>query len=173
MREVLSLLQTYNSHIILAMVILYLVLVACLLALWRKHNALLRRYNTKIADGSVGEIVDCLAQQTQAITMLESRLDDISARLAEHAENISACLQKVGIVRFDAFDDVGGEQSFSLVLLNGKGNGFALSSLYGRQDSRVYAKQIINGTSDRALSDEEKTALSKAMEAEPTGKMSQ
>ncbi len=172
MREIIGLLRTYDIYLVLGLLILCLILALCVVALWRKHATLWRRYNTKLADGNVGEIIDCLAQQTQAISVLESRLDEISAKLAEHADNISSCLQKVGVVRFDAFEDVGGEQSFALVLLNGKGNGFALSSLYGRHDSRVYAKRIVNGTSDFALSDEEKTALSRAMESDRSGESS-
>jgi hypothetical protein len=163
MRDLNSFLQAYNGYIFLGILVIDVFLAAFLAVLWRRLSRLVRRYNTKIADGNVGQIVDCLAQQTQAISLLESRLDDLNAKLNQHSEDIAKCFQRIGIVRFDAFEDVGGEQSFALVLLNGKGNGFALSSLYGREESRVYAKRITDGQSDRAMSDEEKAALSKAM----------
>ncbi len=67
------------------------------------------------------------------------------------------------MVKFDAFEDVGGEQSFVAALLDSSKNGIVLSSLYGRQESRLYAKGIVNGEGDRALSDEERRALDKAL----------
>lgn len=172
MRDLSDLLKTYDIWMIVGILIIEIVLVVLVVWLWRRQSRLLRRYNTRIADGSVGEIIDCIAHQTQAISALESRLDDVNARLAEHSRNIAQCLQKVGIVRFNAFEDVGGEQSFAVVLLNGEGSGLAISSLYGRQDSRVYAKRITNGESDRALSDEEKVALSEAMQTNSSVKSS-
>jgi hypothetical protein len=73
------------------------------------------------------------------------------------------CLKKVGIVRYNAFDDVGGEQSFAVALLDSDANGVVISGLYGRQDSRVYAKAIYKGQGERPLSDEEQQALGKAL----------
>jgi hypothetical protein len=67
------------------------------------------------------------------------------------------------VVRFNAFDDIGGEQSFAVALLDANGNGVVLSSLYGRQDSRLYAKTIAGGEPDRPLSSEEKRALDQAL----------
>jgi hypothetical protein len=70
----------------------------------------------------------------------------------------------LGIVRYDAFDDVGGEQSFALALYDDEGDGVVLTSLVGRTDCRVYAKALRKGRSDRTLSQEEQRAI---REAEP------
>jgi hypothetical protein len=163
MREVFDFLRTYDAHFLLGLSVLSLILLLCLIAVSRRVSKLRRRYSTKLMDGSVGEIVDCLAQQTSAVTAIETRLDEIGAKQAEQADAIAGCVQKVGLVRFDAFDDIGGEQSFAIVLLDGSGSGMAISSLYGRHDSRLYAKGITNGEGERALSDEERAAMSKAL----------
>jgi len=88
------------------------------------------------------------------------------ALLNEHQnvlqEHLTRSVQKVGLVRFDAFPDIGGEQSFALALLDGNMNGVVLSNLYGRTDSRVYAKEIVNGNSAHTLSNEEKEAIRRA-----------
>ena len=82
------------------------------------------------------------------------RLDTIAA----------SAIQSVGVIRFNAFEDTGSDLSFALALLDGKKSGVVLSSIYGRNESRVYAKPVVNGQSTYYLTDEEKDALSKAME---------
>lgn len=70
-------------------------------------------------------------------------------------------LHKVGMVRFNPFRDIGGDQSFSIALLDGKNNGLVLSSMYSREGVRVYTKSIIQGDSEKhQLTEEEKKAIS-------------
>ncbi len=72
--------------------------------------------------------------------------------------------QKVGLVRYDAFDDTGDKLSFSLTVLDGKNNGVILSSLAGHDTSRIYAKKIINGQCKEALSSEEAESINMALD---------
>jgi hypothetical protein len=71
-------------------------------------------------------------------------------------------VQRVGLVRFNAFEDTASNQSFALALLDGDEDGLVLSSLHSRQATRVYAKGISAGRSDGPLSDEETEALRRA-----------
>ena len=73
-------------------------------------------------------------------------------------------MQFVGLVRFNPFDDTGGDQSFALALLDGRGDGVVISSLHGRTGTRFYAKPVKAGTSTLSLSDEEVQALKQARE---------
>ena len=73
-----------------------------------------------------------------------------------------ASVQQVGIVRYNPFADTGGQQSFALALLDGRGNGFVVSSLHSRQATRLYLKQVAGGRSEVALSEEETEALRRA-----------
>ncbi|HXW77768.1 MAG TPA: DUF4446 family protein [Candidatus Eremiobacteraceae bacterium] len=68
-------------------------------------------------------------------------------------------LQNVGFVRFDAFPDVGSEQSYALAVVDDRGDGFLVSSIYSREEVRTYAKAVANFTADRELSAEERRAL--------------
>ena len=68
-------------------------------------------------------------------------------------------------VRFDAFDDLGGRQSFCVALLDGHGDGIALTSIAGRADTRTYVKPINAGDSDVDLSPEERRAVTAALAA--------
>ncbi|HBP50749.1 MAG: hypothetical protein US68_C0008G0090 [Candidatus Shapirobacteria bacterium GW2011_GWE1_38_10] len=76
----------------------------------------------------------------------------------------SGTIEKMKLVRFNPFDDVGGDQSFILVLLNKENSGLLLTSLHHRSFSRIYAKAIKNGQGDNiTLSKEEKSAILKAI----------
>jgi hypothetical protein len=75
-------------------------------------------------------------------------------------ENISKCLQKVGVVRFNPFGDVGGNQSFAIALLDKSLSGVMILSLYSRDGVKVYSKQIKEGkTTEHKLSEEEEEAI--------------
>ena len=68
-------------------------------------------------------------------------------------------LQRLGLIRFNAFDNTGSDLSFSLAMTDAERNGFVLSGIYGREESRVYAKPIVAGESTYMLTKEEKQAL--------------
>ena len=73
--------------------------------------------------------------------------------------DISSSIQKVGLVRYNAFQDVGSDLSFALALLDRENNGIILNGIYGSESSNIYAKPIKNGESQYQLSEEEKEAL--------------
>lgn len=80
-------------------------------------------------------------------------------------------IQKVGIVRFNPFREVGGDQSFSLALLDGKDDGMVITSLYSREGNRVYGKPLKAGLSEYLLSEEEKEAIKKAKHGKEISKL--
>lgn len=97
------------------------------------------------------------------------RVDDLSAGLAEQSARLHItedqarrAVQRVGVVRFNPFEDTGSNQSFALALLDSEANGVVLSSLHSRQVTRMYLKHIAAGRSETPLSDEEAEALRRA-----------
>jgi len=76
--------------------------------------------------------------------------------------DLQRCIQKVGVVRYNAFDDVGSDLSFSIALLDDNDNGVVISGIYSRESSTTYAKKIVNGTSKNPLSAEELQAISES-----------
>jgi hypothetical protein len=98
-----------------------------------------------------------------AIRRLEAAVRQLALgerRLGELAEE---AVRHVAVVRFDAFEDMGGRLSFSAALLDGHGDGVVITSINGRQDTRCYAKRVRNGTSAHNLSDEERQAIREAL----------
>lgn len=92
----------------------------------------------------------------QDIRALGSRQDELFARLARSA-------RRVGVVRYDAFEDMGGRMSFSAAILNDHGDGVVMTSINGRTEARTYAKVVEQGESDHNLSPEEQSAISEAL----------
>ena len=104
----------------------------------------------------------------EVIIQNKKRIDDIDEDVKDLYEITTKINQladwgihKTGVVRFNPFRDIGGDQSFSVALLDGKNNGLVISSLYSREGVRVYAKAISNGASEKyPLTQEEKHAIS-------------
>jgi len=90
---------------------------------------------------------------------LKGDFEKISKELENLKEESKFSVQKVGIVRFNPFKDVGGNQSFSICLLDGNDDGMVVTSLYTKEGNRVYGKPIKAGISEYLLSEEEKEAI--------------
>ena len=91
----------------------------------------------------------------------------IVADLSKRVEGLEVvaplAVQHVGLVKFDAFEDMGGHLSFAAAMLDAGGGGFVLTSINGRQETRIYAKPIERGSSHYHLSDEEQEAIRRAI----------
>ncbi|RLC60974.1 MAG: hypothetical protein DRI01_09265 [Chloroflexi bacterium] len=97
---------------------------------------------------------------------LKEQVKDISERIKSIEEKSKWMLQKIGIVRFNPFRDMGGNQSFSLAILDGNNTGVVITSLYTKEGNRFYAKAIKEGQSEYPLSQEEKKAIENAINSQ-------
>jgi hypothetical protein len=124
----------------------------------------LRRRLDGLTRGAEGKGLDAvLDAHVDKVYAVGREVDELSARSAVLEASGRRAIQRVGLVRFNPFEDTGGNQSFALALTDAAGNGFVVSSLHSRTGTRVYAKAIADGRSDGALSDEETEALRRAM----------
>lgn len=105
-----------------------------------------------------------LLELVSRINGLEKDRTAQGKHLRELEQKLSLAVQKVGMVRFNAFQDAGGELSFALALLDNLGTGIVVSSIYGRAEARVYAKAVNNTKSSLHLSKEEEQAIAQAMQ---------
>jgi hypothetical protein len=102
-------------------------------------------------------------RHAKSIQRLEAAVRQLAMGERQLVEFIEGAIQHVGVVRFDAFEDMGGRLSFSAALLDRHGDGVVITSINGRQDTRCYAKRVENGTSIHNLSDEEEQAIRQAL----------
>lgn len=104
------------------------------------------------------------AHLVRRIAQAELKIDDLNPRCAALEQCADLNIQKVGFLRFNPFQDTGGDNSFALALLDRKHNGVLISSLYSREGTRVYAKRIEHGKTRYPLLEEEKQALEEALQ---------
>lgn len=94
---------------------------------------------------------------------LRKSVSEVGHSVDEVRELLRTSVSKVGVVRYDAFDDMGGALSFSAAFLDERGNGVVLSAINGRTEGRTYAKPVLAGMSEFDLSPEESAAITAAM----------
>ncbi len=98
------------------------------------------------------------------VERVEKQNAEILGQLSGLDKDLEGCIQKIGIVRYSAFQDTGSDLSFSLALLDEKNNGVVMNGIYSREMSNIYAKPVEAGNSSYTLSEEEQQAIKKAME---------
>ena len=132
----------------------------------------IKKFNQRLVEGVnkgnltnvLDKILDNLDNNKLNIEDLRKRLDNISDEVIRH-------VQKVGLLRFNPFEDTGGDQSFVLAILDGKDTGIVLTSLHNRGITRWYAKKVEEGRGvDHELSDEEKKTIKQAVKLKPEKK---
>lgn len=162
MQDVLSFIAANRDTIITVQVVVVALLVIFLIAALSRLAKLNRKYARLTRNTSGGNLEEILKEYMESVEESGSRIEALEGSVDRLTQNQRSCLQRVGLVRFDAFDDVGGEQSFAVVIMDAERNGVALSSIYSRNDVRVYAKAINNGAGAHKLTDEEQRAISQA-----------
>jgi hypothetical protein len=127
-----------------------------------KLHTLNRRYNSMMKGSDGASFESMLLNRIEDIDMLKKQtqlLDEECVRLDRQQQQ---CVQKVGVVRFNAFDNTGSDLSFAVAMMNAENSGVVFSGIYGREDTRVYAKPIQQSGSTYSLSNEEKQAVNLA-----------
>jgi hypothetical protein len=119
-------------------------------------------YEALVAGTSGGNLEQILNDHIAEVRNTAQRLEELEA-LARQTDLASRrSLQWLGVLRFNPFDDVGGDQSFALAFVDGYGNGVVISSLHMRDLTRVYAKPLKKWEAEHHLTDEEKQAIANA-----------
>jgi hypothetical protein len=141
--------------------------IVLILALARRLAALGRRIDS-IARGADGASLEGLLRQSLDTTERVGRgLGALETRTTVLERDAKLAVQRVGLVRFNPFEDTGGNQSFAVALLDANEDGLIVSSLHARQGTRIYAKAVAGGRPESALSDEEAEALRRAIGSAP------
>ncbi len=128
-----------------------------------RTRALGRRLQRLTAGATGASLERVLMDHLARVEEVDTRQRQVEQRVSALEGQIPLCVQRVGLVRYDAFEDVGGQQSFSLAMLDAQQNGIVLTSVYSRTDVRVYAKAIRQGAPSHPLSEEEMEALRSAL----------
>jgi hypothetical protein len=120
-----------------------------------------RAYRT-FSMGSRDDVLTLLERHVNEVRQLRGEVADLHRYADVLRELDSQAISRIGSVRFDAFEDMGGRLSFSMALLDEAGDGVVITAINGRTDTRVYAKPVVGGTSRHNLSEEEVAAIAQA-----------
>jgi Protein of unknown function (DUF4446) len=151
--------ETLSRLVLVAIGLAALALALSALASGRRRRD--RNQEPVVVDEILHGILD---DQSNRISRLESAVRALAGTDRRQQFDIEGAVRNVGLVRYDAFEDVGGRLSFSCALLDDRGTGVVMTSINGRHDTRVYAKPVSKGHSPYSLSIEEEEAIRKALE---------
>lgn len=143
--------------------LLVIILIAGILLLRRRLRRFESAYLALQTTLSGKNLDQMLEQYVHQVQNLESRLGQAEGRVerAEHA--LKHTVDRVELLRYNAFDNMGSDLSFALAFLNQEGDGVILSSIHSREESRTYAKPVLKGESKYNLSKEEEETIAKAL----------
>jgi len=147
--------------VVLASAVVGLIAVSVVLALRLRRLAADQR---RAFEGVEVDVIANLARHRRRLDELAEGLAEAKAHTSEVEVKAGHHLSRIGVVRYDAFDDIGGQLSFSAALLDEHADGIVLTSITGRAGGRTYLKSVTGGESESLLSEEESAAVASARE---------
>ena len=151
-----------NITIVVAVLLLLIILLLVMLLRAAKRVQVLQDKYDYFTKGTENvDIGELLTETLSEVRAGRTEMEKLSMRCTDLRAQVKDCVQKVGVVRFNAFEDTGSDLSYSVALLDENNDGVVLSSIFGRDENRCYAKPIKNGKSEYPLSKEEVQALKK------------
>ncbi len=147
------------SVILCILIIAFIVLLVKLFSINKKYKTFINKL------GNGNNIEEDLENYMYRVERVEKQHAEIRGLINTIDTNMANCIQKIGIVRYNAFKDTGSDLSFALAMLDEKNNGVVLNGIYSREMSNIYAKPVENGKSTYTISEEEQQAIQKAIES--------
>ena len=164
MEKIMEILKT--NEFMLAMVILMIILFLIVIIILIRFSILNKRYKNfmkKLGNGK--NIQEDLENYIHRVETVEKQNGEIESQVQILNTDLKKCIQKVGIIRYNAFKDTGSDLSFTLALLDENNDGVVLNGIYSREMSNIYAKPVNNGKSSYTISEEEAKAIQKAIDS--------
>jgi len=142
---------------------LVLILIIIMIVNGVKMRKLKKRYEAFMSGKNAASLEDTLVKRLNQVDDLIASDEETQKKVQMVLDHLDNTYQKVGLVKYDAFNEMGGKLSFSLALLNRKNNGFIINAMHSREGCYTYIKEIIDGHSVIMLAEEEKEALDMAL----------
>ncbi|TGY95969.1 DUF4446 family protein [Petralouisia muris] len=141
------------------MLLLFILLIVNII----KSGRLRKKYEAFMMGKNAESLEDTLIKRIQQVDELLEFESENRENIQKITNSLNNTFQKVGMVKYDAFHEMGGKLSFSLALLDQKNDGFIINAMHTREGCYTYIKEIVSGNSIIVLADEEKEALDIAM----------
>ncbi|WP_040572584.1 DUF4446 family protein [Selenomonas flueggei] len=163
LNSLVKFIEAHDAALLLMSMLLILVLLILVICTMVRLSSMNSRYRAMMRGSTKDDLEGMLIQHVRKVEEVEA----VNVRILEENELIRQFIRqtlvRVASVRFRAFEDMGGDLSYAVALLDANNDGVIFSSIFAREDSRSYIKPIKNGSSEYPLSDEEKSVLQEAM----------
>ena len=152
-----------TDYVIIGLAALVLLMMILLIVFIVQMSKLKKRYKIFMQGSNAKSLEDTLIYRLEQVDELIEANASNERNIDAIIKNMKGCFQKIGLVKYDAFNEMGGKLSFSLCLLNEKNSGFVINAMHSREGCYTYVKEIIDGNSIIQLADEEEQALEQAL----------
>ena len=150
-------------YLIIALFLVQVVLFILLININMKHNRLKAAYTTFLKGKDGKNLEESFFEKFSLLDEVEEIAKENKEEVRNLRKQVQKTYQKVGIVRYDAFNEMGGNLSLVLTMLNDQNSGWLLNAMHSREGCYTYIKEIINGKSYVELGEEEKESLERAI----------
>jgi len=151
----LEFISTYGIYIIGSLLFIILLSLIKLISLQSKYNNYMMKSSAKNVEGLINEYLE-------KVELSLSKEDNLTTRIENLEAEMLSCIKKVGVIRYNPYEDMGANLCFAVALLNDHNDGVVFNGIFDRSGSRTYAKPITDGKSEYVLSEEELTAIDNA-----------
>ena len=146
--------------LIIVLLLAFIILLGKVISLNKRY----KKFMLKLGEGK--DLQEDLENYMYRVERVEKQNANILGQINSLDKDLEGCIQKVGILRYSAFQDTGSDLSFTLALLDEHDDGVVFNGIYSREMSNIYAKPIENGKSKYTLSEEEQEAIKRAIEGD-------
>lgn len=153
-----------SDYILIGMAVVILILFILIIINVVQMSKLKKRLTSFMEGKDAKSLEDTLIYRLEQIDELIEANASNERNIDTILKKIASTFQKYGLVKYDAFDEMGGKLSFTLAMLNEKNDGYIINAVHSREGCYTYVKEIIDGNSIIALAEEEEAALNMALE---------
>lgn len=162
MERIEVLLNPYMIYVVLGLTVLVFILLVAICINTIKTNKLKKRFE-KFMSKEDFNLEELLVKYTEEINKYSKQEEEMQSSMEHMQTIVKDCIQKVGVVRYQAIQNMGADLSYTVALLNENNDGVVFNGIYSRDGCYTYAKPIVEGKSSYNLSEEEEEAIEKAM----------
>ena len=152
-----------SDYIIIGLAVLVLILIILMIVNVVQMSKLKKKYKIFMSGKNAKHLEDTLILRLDQVDDLIIANSANEKNIRTLYKNMQKTYQKMGLVKYDAFHEMGGKLSFSLAMLDEKNNGYIINAMHSREGCYTYIKEIIDGNSVIVLAEEEQEALNQAM----------
>ena len=161
-----DLFEVETLYVVLGMAAIIIILLVITIMNSVKNKKLNQRIDVLMSGKDAESLEDTITKRFEEIDILKKTVNKHKSQISKINEELLKVYKKVGIIKYDAFNEMGGKLSFALAMLDKSNNGYIINAMHSREGCYTYIKEIVKGESYITLGEEEKKALDEAIRSD-------